>query len=67
MTPTTEIQREPFASEDLTPYQGSWVAIRNGIVVAHALDPIELRDREDVRGDDLLLLVPLKARELLIL
>ena len=58
---TKEIQREPFVSDDLTPYRGSWVAIRDAKVIASALDPIELRDREDAREDDWLILVPTEA------
>ncbi len=52
------IHQEPEVHEDLTPYAGSWVAIRDGKVVASALDPIELRDRPDHREDDLLMPVP---------
>ena len=55
---TKEIQRDPLVSDDLSPYRGSWVAIRDGKVVATALDPIELRDRPDVQSDDWLILVP---------
>ena len=50
--------QEPQILEDLTPYAGSWVAIRAGKVVASALDPVELRDRPDHREDDLLMPVP---------
>jgi hypothetical protein len=44
--------------EDLSQYAGSWVAIRDGKVVASALDPVELRDMPEVRADDLLMPVP---------
>lgn len=44
--------------EDLTPYAGSWVAIRDGKVVASALDSVELRDKPDVHDDDVLMPVP---------
>lgn len=44
--------------EDLTPYAGSWVAIRGGKVVASALDSVELRDQPDVHDDDVLMPVP---------
>jgi hypothetical protein len=56
--PTTEIQRDFTVADDLTPYRGSWVAIREGRVVASAVDPVELRGNPDVREDDWLLLVP---------
>jgi hypothetical protein len=52
------IHQEPQVHEDLTPYAGSWVAIRDGKVVASALDSVELRDHPDVREDDLLMPVP---------
>jgi hypothetical protein len=64
---TKEIQTEPVVRDDLTPYQGSWVAIRDGKVIAHDLDPIRLRDNEEVRETDFFLLVPSEATELLIL
>lgn len=44
--------------DDLTPNRGTWVALRDGHIVASALDPIELRDRENVDSDDVLVLVP---------
>jgi hypothetical protein len=56
-----EIQRETPVTDDLRPYRSSWVAIRDGKVIASALDPIELRDRDDVREDDWLLVVPSEA------
>ena len=53
-----EIQTQPLVTEDLRPYVGAWVAIRDGRVVASALDPIELRDDPAVRDDDALMPVP---------
>ena len=53
-----EIQTEPLVTDDLTPYEGSWIAIRDGKVVASALSAIELRDNPDVRDDDALMPVP---------
>ena len=44
--------------EDLTPFAGSWVAIRDGKVVASALDAVELRDNPEVHEDDVLMPVP---------
>ena len=52
------IQQNPKVHEDLTPYAGSWVAIRDGRVVASALDSVELRDHPDVSDGDLLMPVP---------
>jgi hypothetical protein len=66
MTPKT-IQAEPLATDDLSPYRGSWVAIRNGRVIASALDPVELRDRDDAREDDELMLVPSQFASTLVL
>lgn len=66
MTPT-DIQSERFVTDDLTPYRGSWVAIRDGKIIDSALDPIELRDRPGVRNDDELVLVPSKASSTLLL
>jgi hypothetical protein len=56
MGPVTH--QDPQVDEDLTPYAGSWVAIRDGKVIASALDSVELRDHEDVRSDDFLMPVP---------
>ena len=52
------IQQGPEVLEDLTPYAGSWVAIRNGKVIASALDAVELRDKPEVTEDDFLMPVP---------
>jgi hypothetical protein len=51
-------QSDLLIREDLTPYAGSWVAIRDGKVVASALDPVELRDKPGVHDDDVLMPVP---------
>ncbi|MHB1469705.1 MAG: hypothetical protein ACYCSI_05335 [Solirubrobacteraceae bacterium] len=51
-------QTDPVIREDLKGYAGSWVAIRDGAVVASALDPVELRDMPEVHEDDLLMPVP---------
>jgi hypothetical protein len=53
--------------DDLTPYRGRWVAIRDGHVVADALDSVELRDRKDVHEDDYLMLVPSQYAKTLVL
>lgn len=51
-------QADLVVREDLTPYAGSWVAIRDGKVVANALDAVELRDKPEVRENDVLMPVP---------
>ena len=53
-----ERQRELAPKEDLSPYAGQWVALRNGYVVASALDAVTLRKEANVREDDVLLPVP---------
>jgi len=39
-------------SPDLEPYDGRWVAVRDGEVVAHAADEQELRGDPAVRESD---------------
>ena len=51
-------QERVMPKEDLTPYAGQWVALRDGHVVAAELDPIALREREDVLPSDDLMPVP---------
>jgi hypothetical protein len=51
-------QADLVIREDLKPYAGSWVAIRDGRVVASALDALELRDKPEVHTDDMLMPVP---------
>jgi hypothetical protein len=53
--------------EDLTPYRGQWVALRDGHVIASALDPLELRDNDAVRDGDVLTPVPMQADGIYIL
>jgi hypothetical protein len=53
-----EIQSEFAITDDLAPYRGSWVAIREGKIVADAIDAVELRSNPAVRESDWLLLVP---------
>jgi hypothetical protein len=53
-----EIQRQQQAlmpKGDLTPYAGKWIAVRDGEVVASAIDLASLRSLPDVREDDVLL------------
>ena len=53
-----EIQQESLPKQDLSPYAGQWVALRDGLVVASDLDPVALRDNPVVRASDTLLPVP---------
>ncbi|HTA11907.1 MAG TPA: DUF5678 domain-containing protein [Solirubrobacteraceae bacterium] len=52
------VRQGPEVLEDLTKYAGSWVAIRDGKVIADALDSVELRNRPEVKEDDFLMPVP---------
>lgn len=61
------IHQEPEVREDLSRYAGSWVAIRDGMVVVSALDPVELRDNPKVRDDNLLMPVPDDASGIFVL
>lgn len=56
-----ELEREQgkvLPAEDLTPYKGRWVALREGHVVASDFDAARLRDNPEVRDDDVLTPVP---------
>lgn len=61
------IHQDPEVREDLTPYAGSWVAIRDGRVIANALDAVELRDNPEVRDNDFLMPVPDRASGVFVL
>ena len=41
--------------EDLSPYVGQWVVLRDGYVVAHDIDIDRLRERSELREDDVIL------------
>lgn len=65
-----EIQSQQQAimpREDLKPYAGQWVALRDGQVVASDLDPLALRDNPSVTETDTLMPVPPPGSDLLIL
>ena len=49
-----EHQQQLAPKEDLAPYAGQWVALRDGYVVASALDAVTLRQNPEVRDDDVL-------------
>lgn len=46
------LKEQRIALDDLTPYQGRWVALRDGHVVADGSDPLALR-HEVLQSDDL--------------
>ncbi len=64
---TVTHQADLVIREALTPYAGSWVAIRDGKVVASALDAVELRDKPEVHADDMLMPVPDRTKGVYIL
>ena len=49
-----ERQQQLAPKEDLSEYAGKWVALRNGYVVASALDAVTLRQHEGVQNGDVL-------------
>lgn len=54
-----EVQQAALTpKEDLRPYVGQWVALRDGIVVAHDIDPVSLREQPGVHPTDVILPVP---------
>lgn len=53
-------QRRGLPKDDLKPYAGRWVALREGYVVASALDPVTVRDDPVVCETDMILLVPMQ-------
>jgi len=53
-----QAQAELEPKEDLTPYMGKWVALRNGKVIASDLSAKGLRGNPEVRPTDALIPVP---------
>lgn len=53
-----EAQKELHPKESLAPYAGSWVALRDGTVVASAPSSVELRDDPRVLDTDVLMPAP---------
>lgn len=51
-------QQQALPKEDLSPYAGQWVALRDGRVVASDLTGVALRNHPEVRPDDVLVPVP---------
>jgi hypothetical protein len=62
----TEILKEQrIALDNLTPYQGRWIALRDGHVIADGDDPLALR-HQVLQSDDLFY-VPINDADTLIL
>jgi hypothetical protein len=55
-------QADLMPKDDLTPYEGQWVALRDGHVVASDLSAVALRDKSGVEGTDMIMRVPSKTR-----
>jgi hypothetical protein len=69
MTPQETFERAQRAAMplmDLSEYEGEWVALRDGQVVASNLDAVALRNDAKVHGDDLLMPVPMDGHSILI-
>ena len=62
-----ERQQELAPKEDLRPYAGQWVALRDGRVVASDLDAGVLRARPDVEPTDAIMRVPVNPSALYVL
>ena len=56
--PNHTIQDRPLSSEDLTPYRGRWVVLRDGRIIADGDSPEELRASEEVKQSDIVVLIP---------
>jgi len=54
------------ASGGLSPYEGLWVALRDGRVVASHADPVQLKANAVVADDDVLMPVPKDRGSILI-
>jgi len=50
-----ERQQKLAAKQDLSRYAGQWVALRDGYVIAAALDAVTLREQPGVQEDDILI------------
>ncbi len=53
-----QAQQKILPKDDLTPYRGQWVALRDGHVIASDIDAVALRDNPVVKSEDTLLPVP---------
>lgn len=55
VTDAERLQDELSPKEDLSPYAGQWVALRDGRVVASDIDPTRLRENAEVRERDIII------------
>jgi hypothetical protein len=62
-----QIQLDVVPKDDLTPYAGEWVVLRDGRVVVSGRDSVELRARGEVTDKEALQLVPALGRRHLVL
>jgi hypothetical protein len=63
--PTKEIQQESLIDEDVTPYRGNWVVVRDGRIIANGLTPGQLQS--EMQEGDYLVLIPSQANGTLVL
>jgi hypothetical protein len=59
-------QQDLSPKEDLSPYQGEWVVLRDGYVIAHGPDPVQLRESPDVAKDDAIIKVSFVESQLIV-
>lgn len=62
-----QVQAAVMPHGDLAPYAGQWVAVRDGQVIAHDVDPVRLREHPDVQPDDALVPVAYPDRGVFVL
>ena len=62
-----ELQRQLAPKDDLTPYAGEWVALRDGRVIAHDIDPVAVRNHPEVSDTDAIIPVAETGDDLLLL
>lgn len=60
-------QEQTLPRDDLSPYAGQWVALRDGHVIASDIDVVALRSNPEVQESDALIPVPRDGTALLIL
>jgi hypothetical protein len=63
--PTKEIQKESLIDEDVTPYRGRWVVVRDGRIITSGLTPGQLQS--GMQDGDYLVLIPSQADGTLVL
>ena len=58
---SSTIEQTPFSTDALAGFEGKWVAVRDGAVIASAETLEKLREHPEVRRDDAVYVVPLPA------